>query len=231
MTRLPEKVRAVLGAWTVLSSLIAVLPAAAVAAPACRQPPPRLLVEHVLRADCETCWQQAAPALPRGAMRLDWIAPAGDDAPMSVAALPEALSRAKPAQGATVQRRSVLPRPLPAMLRVADGPAWNGYVGMQITITRQGAYRPGDAAWLALVERVPAGIEGTAVDRQLVRIVIGPLPLDELATLHRVQHLRSVRLPEGAKPERLASVGWLESADGRVLAATQSPQAGCTGPR
>lgn len=201
------------------------------APPPCRRPAPRVLLEHVLPADCATCWGTPGATLPHGTMRLDWIAPAGDDAAMSVAAMPEAATRATPAPGATVLHRSVLPRRPWASLRVADGPAWNGYVGMQITVTRQGAHRPGDVAWLALVERVPAGSDGTAVDRQLVRTVIGPLPLDELATLRRVQHLRSVRLPENAQPERLASVGWLESADGRVLAATQSPTAGCKGPR
>ena len=39
------------------------------------------------------------------------------------------------------------------------------------------------------------------MDRQLVRTLIGPLPLGELATLRVVRHLRSVRLPEGAQPK------------------------------
>lgn len=212
-------------------AVLGVVDAALAAPTACRQPAPRELIEHVFSAACDACWRERGAPLPPGAMRLDWIAPAGDAAAMATAALPEALARGTPRDHATVLRRSALTQRSPLTLRVADGPAWNGYVGMQVTVTRSGRHTPGQSAWLALVERVPAGSEGTAVDRQLVRVVIGPLPLDELATLRRVQHLRSVRLPEGAQPERLASVGWLEAADGQVIAATQSPRAGCKGPR
>ncbi len=198
---------------------------------ACRQPAPRAVLERVFSAACDACWREAGTAAPRGTLVLDWIAPAADDAPMAVAALPEALSRAAPRIDATTERRSVLPRRPPVSVRVADGPAWNGYVGLQVTLTRTGTHLPGSVAYMALVERVPAGSEGTAIDRQLVRVLIGPLPLDELATLRTVRHLRSVRLPEGAQPERLASIAWLESADGRMLAAAQSAAAGCVGKR
>ena len=196
------------------------------AAPACRQPAPRAVLERFVPADCESCWQAASPKPAARAWAIDWIVPAGDGAPMAVAALPEAVERR-----ATRLQAQPLPRVPPLRLHVADGPAWNGYVGLQLAVTRRGAYPAGASAYVALVERVPAGSDGTAIDRQLVRIVIGPLPLGELATLRTVRHLRTVRLPEGAQPERLASVGWVESADGRVLAAVQSPAAGCVGPR
>jgi hypothetical protein len=42
-----------------------------------------------------------------------------------------------------------------------------------------------------------------------------------LATLpseHVVEHLRAVRVPPNAKPERLSVVGWVETPAGRVLA-------------
>ena len=36
------------------------------------------------------------------------------------------------------------------------------------------------------------------------------------------QEMRPVRIPEGAKPERLRLVGWVQDAQGRVVAAAQS---------
>ena len=69
-----------------------------------------------------------------------------------------------------------------------------------------------------LVERIPAGSEGTPVERRLVRTLVGPLALATLASERTVQHLRAVRVPENAKPERLSVVGWLETPAGRVLA-------------
>jgi hypothetical protein len=42
-----------------------------------------------------------------------------------------------------------------------------------------------------------------------------------------VRHFRAMRLPEGAQAEKLASVAWVQSADGTVLAATQSADNKC----
>ena len=36
------------------------------------------------------------------------------------------------------------------------------------------------------------------------------------------EEMRPVRIPEGAKPERLRLVGWVQDAQGRVVAAAQS---------
>ena len=52
----------------------------------------------------------------------------------------------------------------------------------------------------------------------LVRSVAGPLPLDTAQPGQRLTHLRTLRWPETAKPERLQARAWLEAPDGRVLA-------------
>ena len=197
--------------------------------PACKPPPPQQLVERFMSADCEACWQAASAKDGRAStMVLDWIAPAADGAAMAAGSVPEAASRAPaltPTE--TLQRQTPLSRADAPRLRIADGPAWNGYVGVQLTVDRRTALPSGAQAYVALVERVPAGSEGSGVTRQLVRAVAGPLSLDELASTRTVRHFRAMRLPEGARPERLGSVGWVETAQGIVIAATQSAAANC----
>jgi len=203
----------------------------ATAAPACPAPPPKALLERFVPADCESCWQsEKAQEPPADVLPLDWITPAGNAAPMASAALPLAADRLgkKPANETTLRRVELGDRGAPR-LRVADGPAWNGYVAMQLTVHRGAPLPDGAVAYVALVERVPAGSEGSAVARQLVREVVGPLPLHELASQASVQHWHAVRLPATDRPERLASVGWVETAQGRVIAATQSPASDCAG--
>jgi len=65
------------------------------------------------------------------------------------------------------------------------------------------------------------------VARQLVRAVVGPLPLDGLAQERKVDHLRATRLPETANPERLTVVGWLETPAGRVLSVAARADSDC----
>jgi hypothetical protein len=185
-----------------------------------------------LSADCERCWQQAdAGASAPRSLRLDWIVPGrrGDEAPLAGAAVPEAQQRLKgqlTPEAGTVQRHD-LPAPAPGLrLAVSSGLAWNGYIGLSFELERGRQALPADASgWLALVERVPAGEDGTPVQRQLVRALVGPLPLAN--TRRKLQHLNAVLLPPNAHAERLAAVGWIERADGRMLAAAQSPAAGC----
>jgi hypothetical protein len=203
-----------------------------VTAAACVPPPPRVVQEVFLSADCERCWQQAdAGARPARGLRLDWIVPGrrGDEAPLAVAALPEAQQRLKgqlTPEAGTVQRQD-LPAPPPGLrLAVSSGLAWNGYIGLSFELERGRQALPTDASgWVALVERVPAGEDGTPVERQLVRALVGPLPL--AGTQRKLQHLNAVLLPPNGHAERLAAVGWIERADGRMLAAAQSPAAGC----
>ena len=185
-----------------------------------------------MSADCESCW--AAQGLKSEAKRtvvLDWIVPAGDASPLAAGALSEAKVRAGVmSAGATALRSSPLKTAAPR-LRIADGPAWNGYVGLQLTVHRQshrnGKLPVGAVAYIALVERVAAGSEGSAVARQLVRSVVGPLSLEELSTVTPVRHFRAMRLPDGAQAEKLASVAWVQSANGTVIAATQSADNKC----
>lgn len=197
----------------------------------CQAPRPTLLVERYISAECEICWQ-SAPPLPSGAagrglpFALDWIAPSarGEAAPLSVAATPEAAVRVARAGALRSDEALTVTTPLPSRseLRVVvrDGPAWNGYIGLQLDAS-YASTRPlpaGLAGWLALIERIPAGSEGTPVERRLVRSLVGPLSLGTLASERQVRHLRAVRVPENAKPERLSVVGWLETPAGRVLA-------------
>ena len=206
-----------------LTSSALVFASGAFAAANCRPPAPTALLERFTPADCEACWQSASATPPaERVIVLDWIVPAADGAPMAAAALPEAAERA-------VHHAPAAPLPArPALrLRIADGPAWNGYVGLQLTATRERKLPAGAMAYAALVERVPTGSDGTPVARQMVRAVVGPLTLQELASQRTIHHLRAVRLPETERPERLASVAWVEDASGRVIAAAQSPSAEC----
>jgi hypothetical protein len=193
-----------------------------------------MVLERFIPADCEACWQgtAAADAVSPRTMVLDWIVPAADDAPMAAAALPEARERAAgaprhPDSDPPTRRRAHALLARGPSLRVIHGPAWNGYIAVRLTVSRPGRLPPGAAAYVALVERVPAGSEGSAITRQLVRAAVGPLSPAELAREAPVEHLRAVRVPETHWPERLGSVAWVETADGRVIAAARALPPGC----
>lgn len=202
-------------------------------------------VERVVPADCPPCWAGASPgggtegntgtmARAANVPAIDWIAPAGGDAPMALAALPEARERlavdpATPASGERVHR---LPASPAIRLSVHSGPGWKGYVAVETTATRIGG-RPlprGAQAFVALTEQIAAGTEGTSIERTLVRSVVGPLPLDGLATKKaRVDHVHALNVPETAKPERLGSVAWVQTPDGAVVAVAYGIPNGCPG--
>jgi hypothetical protein len=209
-------------------ALSASVACSALAKPVCKVPAPLRLVERFMSADCETCWAaQGAKGESKRNVVLDWIVPAADTSPLAAGAVSEATARAGAlTASSTVQRSTPLQTAAPR-LRIADGPAWNGYVGLQLTVNRRGKLPEGAVAYIALVERVAAGSEGSAIARQLVRNVVGPLSLEELATVTPVRHFRAMRLPDGAQAEKLASVAWVQSAEGRVIAATQSADNKC----
>ena len=204
---------------------------------------PALLVERFISADCRSCWE-AAPPMPSterpvegAAIALDWIVPGpgGDAGPLAAAALPEAVARAAGVAGGAVGSDETLTRTFPLPRRTAlrvdveDGPASNGYIGVRMSV-RYDARRPlpeGLVGWLALVERIAAGTEGSPVDRQLVRALVGPLAVSELSEGRAVQHLRAVRLPKTGNPELLAAVGWVET-PGRILAVGARRNPHCT---
>ena len=211
--------------WACWLTLALALPAQA----RCPAPAARVLLERFVPADCEACWRDAVA--PAGAPAvLDWIVPSayGDEAPLSAAAFAEAADRAGAlAADATMHRRHALAPSAGLHVSVQDGPAWNGYIGLQLRVQRQrgGALPLGAVAYLALVENVAAGDEGTPIMRRLVRVLAGPLPLDAERVSN--EHLRALRVPTGARAERLGSVGWVENPSGQVLAWAVAPRDGC----
>lgn len=194
------------------------------------QPRPRALLERFINADCETCWGDAATPRPRAReVALDWVVPGsrGDDAPLSAVALREGLDRLDElGQPAPAGAQAVQGRLMAAArtLRVAHGLPLNGYVGTSISLSPAG--RAPWRAWLLLVETLPAGTEGSPVERHLVRAAFNPpWHLNRLPTPAEQKKLleaRPMRIPEGAQPDRLRVVGWVEDTQGRIRAIAQS---------
>ena len=152
---------------------------------------------------------------------------AGDDAPLALAALPDALARARRgrlrlAANDTLVHRTALRPPRGTSLAVATGPAWHGYLGVQLDLG--GRWPAGSSAWVALVEPVPKGTDGTPVPRQLVRNVAGPIVMNLLGKRRR--ETLAMRWPESARPERLRAAAWIETATGRIVAFALE---GCSG--
>ncbi len=206
------------------------------AAPACRAasppcPPAQAATEeHFIAADCPACWSEtlagANPAAAAG-WRFDWIVPAGGDAALSAAALSDAAERsARLGWRLPAGTQRQLTRPADAggrsapRLTVESGLPWSGYLGLQmrLRLPAGGALPTGSSGWLALVELLPAGTDGSPVERALVRSVAGPLPLASLRPGGAIDHLHALRWPESAKVERLQGRGWIEAPDGRLLA-------------
>lgn len=229
--------------WTAPVSLLAPLVLALFAPAAQAQsscssdgaPPPQALFERFISADCATCWSDpSAPAPGKTAAVLDWIVPgaAGEEAPLSAAATRDALARlsavGRTAPAASDVHTASRTGALPGRLRVALGQAVNDYVGTVLSYAGPvPAAQLGDlSAWMALVEQVPAGTDGTAVPRGLVRNLLqvhwkhadAAAPAGRGQPPQRWLERRSMQLPEGTNPERLALVAWLEDAEGRVLA-------------
>lgn len=192
------------------------------------------LMERFISADCAHCWSAAETPRPsRGTAVLDWIVPGtqGDDAPLSAAATREAterlhaLGRDAPQAASTLTSR-VGPASL-LQLRVAQGPAVNGYIGVSIELRQPGTLKGPVAAWLALVETIPPGVEGSPVERNLVRNVLTPTwnsheQLSKSKSARRIDS-RSMSIPPAANPERLRVIGWTEDVQGhiRVIAQTR----------
>ena len=233
------------------AGLCALATAQATAAPAITPaacPPPQApALERLYSADCADCWGQAAPgsaSAAAGRWLFDWIVPGAADAPLAAGALAEAAERlqrlpadsASTAPGALPREVASPPRNklnlrglLMPPLRVVSGPAWYGYFGLELQVPAAARSRlpAGSSGWLALVEQVPAGSDGTPVARALVRTVAGPLAVDatppDLALIRRIRptgltHLRALRWPAGAEPTRLQARAWIEGPDGTILA-------------
>ncbi len=188
------------------------------------QPRPVALLERFINADCVSCWSDTqAPKARAGEVALDWIVPGGrgDDAPLSAAARRDglhrlqALNQAEPAQTGHLVTRSRNTRPL----RVAHGQPFNDYIAASIEM--KPAPRGAWTAWLALVETVPVGTEGTAVERNLVRNLL-QVPWNNARPAPRLFESRPMQLAEGTKGERLRVIGWVQDAQGRIQGIAQS---------
>ncbi len=199
------------------------------------QPKATALVERFINADCADCWADPATAKTRrGEIALDWIAPGskGDDAPLSVAATRDALRRLQALGQNLPPTRMDNTAPLRArpknVLRVAHGLPVSGYVGASIELkSPAGAAEPQPwTAWLALVEAIPAGTEGSPVARNLVRNVFQSTwnGDKQLSKKERTgfSDARSMDIPQGMNTERLRVIGWVQDGQGRVIAAAQS---------
>ena len=189
---------------------------------------PTALIERFISADCDTCWTRPAAlqTKPRE-MALDWIVPSakGDEAPLSAAASQDALFRLQALNQTAMKdslnlRQASVPNPMP--LRVARGVALGGYMGASITLMpRRGTRLPHFpmTAWLVMIENIPAGTDGTPVERQLVR---NSLQISWNEPGQRLHEARPMSIPAGANPDRLGVVGWVQDASGRVIASAVS---------
>ena len=178
-------------------------------------------------------WVEALAS--QAAVALDWIVPGppGEDAPLSAAATRDAAVRLQalglPQTQSTSTRITRTTRAGPVgtlRLRVAQGPALNGYLGVSIALRPASRLKKPVIAWLALVETIPAGVEGSPVERNLVRNVLspawsGPEALSKSHGMRRVE-TRVMGIPAGANPQRLRVVGWVEDMQGRIRVIAQS---------
>jgi hypothetical protein len=215
-------------AQPLLPTLLAALPLAAQALCTSDEvPQPRAVLERFINADCEECWRDPrTPAPAANTIALDWIAPGrkGDDAPLSAVALAEAAERLR-SLGRRLPERSAAVTSLRTgaalPLRVAQGAAFNDYVGTAIELKQPG--RESWDAWLLLVESLPAGTEGSPVARNVVRNVFRPdwvkVPARDRGELAEA---RTMQIHEGAKPQRLRLVAMLQDARGRIRAISRT---------
>jgi len=199
------------------------------------QPQPARLLERFINADCASCWSDpATPKAGAGQLALDWVTPGsqGDDAPLSAVATSDALARLAALGRPAPQRSSISKRPVRgaagATLRVAHGLPVADYVGASIEMKPVPAAVRGQrwTAWLALVETLPVGTEGSLVERNLVRNLLQAnwnmrkqLSKTEQS---RFFEQRSMRIAQGADVRRLRVIGWVEDGRGRVVAAAAS---------
>ena len=195
---------------------------------------PVQLVERFINADCDTCWADPSTPVPaKNTVALDWVAPGsqGDDAPLSAVATRDALARLESLRQGVPDRSQTVVHAVKGIkgagLRVAHGLPVADYLGASIELKPVApAARQPLSAWLALVETLPAGLEDSPVERNLVRNVISriwdgrkQLSKDEQ---NRLFESRSMNIAPAANPDRLRVIGWVENEKGQVLLAAQS---------
>ena len=190
-------------------------------------PQPSAVLERFVSADCADCWRdRTTPEPAAGTIAIDWVVPGaqGEDAPLSAVALEDgrerlqALGKPLPARSdAVFARRQGKPVPL----RLAQGEPFNDYIGTSMEFRSAG--REAWQAWLLLVEDLPAGTEGSPVERHLVRNVFRPewgTPAGRSAGA--LAETRSMQIHPGAHPERLRLVAVLADARGHIRAISRT---------
>jgi hypothetical protein len=196
---------------------------------------PVALLERFINANCDTCWADPSTSqATAGQVALDWVVPGdkGGDAPLSAVATREGLQRlgalrqSVPAQ--SLANTSPVKAIKGATLRVAHGLPLSGYLGASIELKPVPAAARGRqwTAWLALIETLPPGTEGSPVERNLIRNVL-QANWDARKQLSKTEQnrffdARSMSIAEGANPDRMRMVGWVENEKGLVVAAAQS---------
>jgi hypothetical protein len=199
------------------------------------QPQPTQLLERFINADCDSCWKDpATPKTGAGQLALDWVTPGskGDDAPMSAIATRDALTRLESLKKQPPATSSVQAQPVRgvkgARLRVAHGLPLADYVGASIELKPVPSSARGQnwTAWLALVETLPAGTEGSPVARNLVRNLLqaswnGRKQLSKTEQ-NRFFDQRSMSIAAGVDASRLRVIGWVEDQKGQIVAAAAS---------
>lgn len=204
-------------------------------------PEPQALFERFIDADCADCWADAATPSPgSSAAVIDWIvpSPAGADAALSAAARRDARERLE-----SLHRDAPKPSDVyvsaagkspGGRLRVALGPAVNDYVGAVVSYASKAVVSPQAdlTVWLALVEHIPAGADGAAVARNLVRgsYRANWASKEQLSATGRANLPRgtrwidrvSMQIAPSADPSRLSLIGWLQNPAGEVVATAQT---------
>lgn len=211
------------------NAVMVACPAFAQNAPVCAsdgQPVPRVLLERFINADCASCWNEATANPPPGALVLDWVAPGehAHEAPLSAVAQREALERLSYlgiTAPAGTQSNSSKVEGRKHRLRVAHGLVMNGYVGVSLRFDSPAELPRPLTGWLALVEQLPSGTEGSPVPRHLVRNLLTE-PISTRSSGAMGQIWRTMNVPDGADPTRLAVIGWVSDSSGRVLSAALS---------
>lgn len=196
---------------------------------------PARLVERFINADCDSCWKDPeTPKAGAGELALDWVTPGShfDNAPLSAVATRDALARLESLKQAAPAASSVSRQAVRGIkgagLRVAHGLPLAEYLGASIELKPVPAAARGQTwtAWLALVETLPAGTEGSPVARNLVRNLFQTnwTLSKKLSKQEQTRFFdqRSMSIAQGVDASRLRVIGWVENEKGQIVAAAES---------
>lgn len=198
------------------------------------------IYERFTNADCEACWTKPLLTNKLG-VTLDWLAPspAGDEAPLSVAANRDASVRLENLKIALPKEQQIVKTGVTSSgyaVRVAHGLAVAGYIGSSIELTQFPKNLPGAknlTVVLLLTETIPKGTADSPIERSLVRnMLIEPWVVASSSSQKTEKQViltrRPLSIPQGTNPDNLRVLGWVQDEKGRVLAAAQSK---CTEPK